>query len=55
MQRLLTPSEFDVLAARLFGSIANADAAYLPYAVPLAAVAGVPSPRVLPRVKRPAV
>ncbi len=40
MQRLLTPSEFDVLAARLFGSIANADAAYLPYAVPLAAVAG---------------
>ncbi|MBK7819663.1 MAG: iron chelate uptake ABC transporter family permease subunit [Tessaracoccus sp.] len=40
MQRLLTPSEFDVLAARLFGSIGQADAAYLPYAIPLAAVAG---------------
>jgi len=35
MQRLLTPSEFDVLAARLFGSIANADASYLPLALPL--------------------
>lgn len=35
MQRLLTPSEFDVLAARLFGSVANADAAYLPLAIPL--------------------
>ncbi|WP_309104681.1 iron chelate uptake ABC transporter family permease subunit [Microbacterium sp.] len=39
MQRLLTPSEFDVLAARLFGSIANADASYLPLAVPLCAAA----------------
>ncbi|MGL4831188.1 MAG: iron chelate uptake ABC transporter family permease subunit, partial [Propionibacteriaceae bacterium] len=29
MQRLLTPSEFDVLAARLFGSVANAHAEYL--------------------------
>ena len=40
MQRLLTPSEFDVLTARLFGSMANADADYLPIAVPLCAVAG---------------
>lgn len=40
MQRLLTPSEFDVLTARLFGSIANADADYLPVALPLCAVAG---------------
>jgi iron complex transport system permease protein len=40
MQRLLTPSEFDVLAARLFGSISHADPAYLPYAIPLAAIAG---------------
>ena len=40
MQRLLTPSEFDVLAARLFGSISHADAAYLPYAIPLTAIAG---------------
>ncbi len=29
MQRTLTPSEFDVLSARLFGSIANSDATYL--------------------------
>lgn len=35
MQRLLTPSEFDVLTARLFGSVSNADASYLPLAVPL--------------------
>ncbi len=35
MQRLLTPSEFDVLAARLFGNISNADASYLPLAIPL--------------------
>ncbi|WP_449373798.1 iron chelate uptake ABC transporter family permease subunit [Arthrobacter psychrolactophilus] len=40
MQRLLTPSEFDVLTARLFGSISNADVSYLPVAIPLAAVAG---------------
>lgn len=40
LQRLLTPSEFDVLTARLIGSIANADATYLPVAVPLAALAG---------------
>lgn len=40
MQRLLTPSEFDVLTARLFGSVANADADYLPVAIPLVAVAG---------------
>lgn len=35
MQRLLTPSEFDVLTARLFGSVSNADASYLPLAIPL--------------------
>ncbi|WP_194762839.1 iron chelate uptake ABC transporter family permease subunit [Microbacterium sp. UFMG61] len=35
MQRLLTPSEFDVLAARLFGNVSNADASYLPLAIPL--------------------
>lgn len=39
MQRLLTPSEFDVLSARLFGSMANADAGYFPLAIPLVAVA----------------
>lgn len=35
MQRLLTPSEFNVLAARLFGNVSNADASYLPLAIPL--------------------
>ena len=41
LQRLLTPSEFDLLTARLFGSVTSADADYLPIAVPLAAGAGL--------------
>ncbi|MDT9593316.1 iron chelate uptake ABC transporter family permease subunit [Nocardioides zeae] len=41
MQRLLTPSEFDILAARLFGSVSNADPDYLPIAIPLALGAGL--------------
>lgn len=41
MQRLLTPSEFDVLAARLFGNVSNADPSYYPLAIPLCAVAGL--------------
>lgn len=41
MQRLLTPSEFDILTARLFGSISNADASYLPIAIPLCLTAGI--------------
>lgn len=40
MQRLLTPSEFDVLAARLFGNVSNASAEYFPVAIPLCVVAG---------------
>lgn len=32
LQRLLTPSEFDVLSARLFGSIGNGNVDYLPFA-----------------------
>ncbi len=36
MQRMLTPSEFDVLTARLFGSVNNADPEYFPAAIPLA-------------------
>ncbi|MCQ9353469.1 iron chelate uptake ABC transporter family permease subunit [Corynebacterium sp. 153RC1] len=40
MQRLLTPSEFDVLTARLFGSVNNADAEYYPIAIPLIVLAG---------------
>lgn len=39
MQRMLTPSEFDVLTARLFGSVNNADASYYPVAIPLVVVA----------------
>lgn len=35
MQRLLTPSEFDVLVARLFGSVAKARPEYFPVAIPL--------------------
>jgi len=38
MQRMLTPSEFDVLTARMFGSISNAEVSYLPLAIPLALV-----------------
>lgn len=39
LQRMLTPTEFDLLTARLIGSVANADASTLPIAVPLAALA----------------
>ena len=38
MQRMLTPSEFDILTARLFGSISNADVSYFPIAIPLVAI-----------------
>lgn len=38
MQRVLDPNEFDVLTARLFGNISNAQTEYLPYAIPIALV-----------------
>ncbi|GAA1160948.1 iron chelate uptake ABC transporter family permease subunit [Ornithinicoccus hortensis] len=41
MQRLLTPSDFDVLTARLFGSVTNANAGYFPVAIPLCLGAGL--------------
>lgn len=41
MQRALTPSEFDVLSARLFGSVNNAETEYFPVAIPLVVIAGV--------------
>jgi iron complex transport system permease protein len=43
MQRLLTPSEFDVLAAQLFGNLANANPDYLPWAalIAVAALVGI--------------
>lgn len=40
LQRMLSPTVFDLLTARLIGSIANADATYLAIAIPLAAVSG---------------
>ncbi|RXW31595.1 iron chelate uptake ABC transporter family permease subunit [Propioniciclava flava] len=40
MQRLLTPSEFDVLSARMFGSVSNANPVYFPVAIPLIVIAG---------------
>lgn len=39
MQRMLTPSDFDVLTARLFGSVAKADARLVPYALVLCLLA----------------
>lgn len=41
MRRLLAPSEFDILQARLFGSVNNADAKYFPLAITLVIIAGV--------------
>ena len=40
MQRMLTPSDFDVLTARLIGSIANADTDHLLISLPIVAFAG---------------
>ena len=41
MQRMLTPSEFDILSARLFGSVNNAETEFFPVALPLIVVASV--------------
>lgn len=41
MQRLLTPSEYDVLSARLFGSMANSRPEYIPWALLICLVFGV--------------
>lgn len=41
MQRMLTPSEFDVLTARLFGSVNNSESEYFPVALPLMLLAVV--------------
>ncbi|OZI10840.1 iron ABC transporter permease [Bacillaceae bacterium SAS-127] len=35
MRKLLAPSEFDILQARLFGSVNNADAEYFPVVIPM--------------------
>lgn len=39
MRRLLAPSEFDILQARLFGSVNHADPSYFPIAIPLVLLA----------------
>lgn len=41
MRRLLAPSEFDILQARLFASVNNADASYFPIAIPIVVIAAV--------------
>ena len=41
MRRLLAPSEFDVLQARLFGSVSNANADYFPVAIPIVIIAAI--------------
>lgn len=41
MRRLLAPSEFDVLQARLFGSVNNADAAFFPIAIPIVMIVSI--------------
>lgn len=40
MARMLTPTEFDLLTARMIGSVANADASHLRVALPLVVIAG---------------
>lgn len=41
MRRLLAPSEFDVLQAKLFGSVTHADASYFPIAIPIVVAAAI--------------
>lgn len=41
MQRMLDPNEFDVLTARLFGNVGNANTEFLVFVVPVCAVIGV--------------
>lgn len=41
MQRLLTPSEFDILSARLFGNLSNSNPEYLPWAALICLVVAV--------------
>ncbi|WP_106768855.1 iron chelate uptake ABC transporter family permease subunit [Paenibacillus faecalis] len=41
MRRLLAPSEFDILQARLFGSVNNADSAYYPIVIPMVIIVAI--------------
>ncbi|HIY67123.1 MAG TPA: iron chelate uptake ABC transporter family permease subunit [Candidatus Agrococcus pullicola] len=41
MQRMLNPNEFDILRARLFGNVGNAETDFLWFVIPVCAVTGV--------------
>lgn len=41
MRRLLSPSEFDILQARLFGSVNHADPEYFPIVIPMVIVVSI--------------
>ena len=41
MRRVLSPSEFDILQARLFGSVNNSDSEYFPIAIPVVIIVTV--------------
>lgn len=41
MRRVLSPSEFDILQARMFGSVNNADPSYFPVAIPIVIIAAL--------------
>lgn len=41
MRRLLAPSEFDILQAKLFGSVNNADVAYFPIVIPIVIITAI--------------
>lgn len=41
MRRLLAPSEFDILQAKLFGSVNNANPEYFPIAIPIVIIAAI--------------
>lgn len=41
LKKLLVPSEFDILQAKLFGSVNNANASYFPIAIPIVLVIAV--------------
>lgn len=41
MRRLMTPSEFDILQAKLFASVNHADSAFFPFAIPAVLIVAV--------------
>lgn len=41
MQRMLDPNEFDVLTARLFGNVGNANSEFLAFVIPVCALTGL--------------